>query len=73
MRSKSGSIFGGDEGLHSDDPQESYREYRSRQRRENTAVDGESVWDDEVEEAFFEGKEFLLGFGSLKYAYMLLA
>lgn len=39
------------------DPQESYREYRQRQRRgeNNNAADGEAVWDDEVEEAFFEG------------------
>ncbi|KAK6520099.1 hypothetical protein TWF506_000389 [Arthrobotrys conoides] len=55
MRSRTKSIYGVEE---LQDPQESYREYRQRQRRgESNGADGESVWDDEVEEAFFEALE----------------
>ncbi|KAK6539315.1 hypothetical protein TWF694_009549 [Orbilia ellipsospora] len=55
MRNRTKSIYGVEE---LQDPQESYREYRQRQRRgESTGADGESVWDDEVEEAFFEALE----------------
>ncbi|EPS42534.1 hypothetical protein H072_3494 [Dactylellina haptotyla CBS 200.50] len=55
MRSRTKSIYGVEDLA---DPQESYREYRQRQRRgESNGADGESVWDDEVEEAFFEALE----------------
>ncbi|KAJ6261706.1 hypothetical protein Dda_2504 [Drechslerella dactyloides] len=55
MRSRTKSIYGIEDAQ---DPRESYREYRQRQRRgENNGADGESVWDDEVEEAFFEALE----------------
>lgn len=32
-----------------------YHQYRARQRRD-ASMEGESVWDEELEEAFMEGK-----------------